>query len=75
MVLPKKIDQLALTQGGWLTDDTINAAQGLVKRQFPHINGLQEVGLGRTLFFAIQTEEFMQVLHNGHDHWVTVSTI
>ena len=68
-------DPSTLTQGGWLTDNIVNAAQGLLKRQFPHINGLQEVGLGRTLFFVIQTEEFIQVLHNGHDHWVTVSTI
>ena len=68
-------DRSTLTQNGWLTDNIINAAQGLLKRQFPHINGLQEVGLCRTLFFAIQTEEFIQVLHNGHDHWVTVSTI
>ena len=58
-----------------LTDDLINAAQGLLKSQFPHINGLQEVGLGQTLSFAIQTEEFIQILHTGYCHWVTVSTI
>lgn len=34
-----------------------------------------------TLFFKghanylIETSEFVQVLHNGHDHWLTVSTI
>ena len=68
-------DRAVLTQNEWLTDDLINAAQGLLKSQFPHINGLQEVGLGQTLSFAIQTEEFIQILHTGYCHWVTVSTI
>ena len=31
--------------------------------------------LGLTLSFAIQTEEFVRVLHIGHAHWVTVSNI
>ena len=31
--------------------------------------------LGLTLSYAIQTEEFIQVLHTGCRHWVTVSTI
>ena len=60
---------------GWLNDELINAGQRLIKRQFPHVNGLQDVAIGNTLCFDIQTEEFIQVLHTGKNHWVTVSTI
>ena len=67
--------QDALAKNGWLTDNIIDEAQSLLKRQYPHLNGLQSVLLGLTLSYAIQTEEFIQVLHTGHGHWVTVSTI
>ena len=61
--------------GDWLNDNLIDASQHLIKRQYPHVNGLQDVILGSTLAFSICTEEFIQILNTGHGHWVTVSTI
>ena len=51
-----------LAKSGWLTDNIINETP---------LNVL----LGLTLSYTIQTREFIQVLHTGRDHWVTVSTI
>ena len=64
-----------LANNGWLTDNVIDEGQSLLKRQYPHLNGLQRVVLGLTLSFAVQTEGFIQIPHTGYDHWVTVSTI
>ena len=70
-----KKDQAIISTNGWLTDNIVNTAQGLLKQQYPHINGFQNVVLGLTLSYTVQTEEFIQVLHTGHGHWVTVSTV
>ena len=70
-----KDDLAILAKNGWLTDNIINAAQALLKQQYPHINGFQNIVLGFTLGYIVQTEEFVQILHTGHGHWVTVSTI
>ena len=60
----------------WLTDSIINAAQILIKKGNPLINGLQNVNLGLTNTFEIQTGEFIQILHTGQGHWqCVVSTI
>ena len=70
-----KKDQAIISMIGWLTDNIVNAAQGLLKQQYPHINGFQNVALGLTLSYAVQVEEFVQLLHTGYGHWVTVSTV
>ena len=67
-----KQDWDILTKNGWVTDNVINEAQSLLKIQYPHLNGLQSVMLGITLSY---TKEFIQVLHTGRGHWVTLSTI
>lgn len=53
---------------GWLNDNIITAAQKLLKIANPDIPGLQEVTWGHCY-------EFVQVLHTGEGHWVTISTI
>ena len=68
-------DQSRVTGGEWLNDKLITAFQKLLKQQFPHLSGLQDVSLGQTLSFEIEAAEFVQVLHTGRSHWVTVSTI
>ena len=35
----------------------------------------QDVSLGHTLAFDIQPGEFIQIIHDGHGHWLTISTI
>ena len=37
--------------------------------------GLQSMLLCYTLAFEVMREEFVQVLHSGGNHWLTVSTI
>ena len=53
---------------GW-----VNAGQTLLKARFPNIHGFL---WDRHLHaFNIVKEGFVQVLHTGRGHWVTVSTI
>lgn len=63
-----------LASAGWLDDNIINAAQALLRKQFG-LPGLQNTILGCTLTYEIMSEPFVQILHNGQDHWLTISTI
>lgn len=53
----------------------MNAAQLLLRQQFPQLPGLQDVSLGQTMAFNVIPGEFVQILHTSHDHWLTISTI
>ena len=64
-----------LSPTGMLNDSLINAAQKVLKKQFPTVSGLQDVGLGSWMGFRYQAGEFAQVIHTTQDHWVTLSTI
>ena len=63
----------SLSQGKWLPDSVINVAQTLLKQQFPHVGGLQEVILADTLAFEIHGGEFVQILNVRKSHWIRVS--
>ena len=39
------------------------------------MQGLQSVTRGITMNFDIEPGEFVQILHNGHGHWLTISTV
>ena len=65
--------EVLLSNSAWLSDAIVNAAQDLLRKRNPSVVGLQNVNLGLT--FDIQTGEFVQILHTGHSHWHTVSTI
>ena len=58
----------------WLCDTIIDAAQKILKESVPAKNGFQGVCLGRTCAVQIPTSEFVQILQNGCDHWITIST-
>ena len=67
-----------IKSGGWLTDDIIDAAQKILAAQFKARfgdAGFQSVGLRSTFSFEVESEEFVQVLHNGHNHWLTISSV
>ena len=64
-----------LSPTAWLTDDIIEAAQNLIRENNPLVGGLQPPCLGQTCSFMIEAGEFIQILHNGVDHWVVVSNI
>ena len=68
-------DKLCLTNGKWITDNVINAAQRMLRTSYPHIGGLQDTALAETLSFDIQRGEFVQVLNVSGSHLITVSTI
>ena len=50
-------------------------AQELLHRQFPYIEGVMQPSISTVQQFAVMRQEFVQVLHTGALHWVTVSTI
>ena len=67
-----------IESGDWLTDSIIDAAQKILAVQFKARfgeAGFQSVGLGSTFAFAVESDEFVQVLHNGRNHWLTASSV
>ena len=66
---------ILLSPTAWITDTIVNAAQHLLKKQFPSISGLQDVALGLVMNFNIQTGEFVQILHTAEGHWLAISTL
>ena len=68
-------DNDILLENEWLNDRIINAAQNVLKQANSAISGLQDVNHGPTMMYDIQHKEFVQILHNGHNHWLTVSTV
>ena len=58
----------------WLGDAIINAVQYLLHSQYG-MPGFQATTLGYHLTFDIMRKGFIQILHNGEDHWFTISTL
>ena len=57
-----------------LSDTIIDAAQKTLQEQLG-LPGFQLVVRGQCCNFNVEPDEFIQILHNGSNHWVTVSTI
>ena len=68
-------DKAILEGSNWLTDDIVNAAQTMLAEQFSIMTGFQNTNAGMTMTFAIEPDEFIQILHDGGGHWVMISTI
>ena len=73
--LSDKDKEILLSPTAWITDSIVNAAQQLLREQFPQLPGLQDISLGQTMAFNIIPGEFVQILHSSQDHWLTISTI
>ena len=58
----------------WLNDNIINAAQCLMKDLLP-VGLLQNPLLGQTLEFDVISDESVQILHSGGNHWITINTV
>ena len=59
-----------------LTDTIVHVAQNILKAKYPNTNGLQDPVLGQTLNYNVyQIMPFVQILHDGRLHWITISTI
>ena len=67
-------DKEILTGGGWLNDKHM-AAQLLLKRQFPHVHGLQPTILSQNNGWSIMKEGGVQILNENNLHWLCISTI
>ena len=70
--LSDKDREILLNATGWLNDKLIIAAQNLLHKQ-SSIPGFQDTCLGQSILFETQRGEFIQVLHDGHGHWLVVS--
>ncbi|XP_030845226.1 uncharacterized protein LOC115925466 isoform X1 [Strongylocentrotus purpuratus] len=53
----------------------IREAQALILDMFPLLHGFEEVTLGQHLLFSAAQGEFGQLMHDGKDHWVFVTSI
>ena len=58
----------------WLNDLILAAGQRLLQRQ-TGARGLQPPCLGEICDFEIQRQDFIQIVSNGYDHWLTISTV
>ena len=67
--------EIVLSDTALLDDSIINAAQKLLKKANPAMPGLQDVTCGLTMSFDVEPGEFVQILHTGSGHWITVSNI
>ena len=65
---------ILLSPREWLSDTIINASQVLLK-QGSGMHGFQETTLGMTLAYDVLWGGFVQILHDGFGHWLTISTI
>ena len=63
-----------ILNGSKLTDTPISKALGIIKQQFPNIQGLQSTLLqykGRKIVIKDQ----VQVIHDHGDHWIVASNV
>ena len=37
--------------------------------------GFHCVGVGSRFAFEVESDKFVQILHNGHNHWLTISSV
>ena len=60
-------DRLYLAKGMDVTDNVINAAQKILRRQYAEITGFQDTILGPKLLFkeVPMTQKSVQILHTG----------
>lgn len=69
-------DREIIEDGDWLSDNIIFAAEQLLRQQYPQISGLQDPSLQMIQLLPVMgTKEFIQILHSGSNHWITISTV
>ena len=67
----------SILNGAKLTDLHVHAAQQLLKRQFPHLNGLQPTVLQAKKSLGVRkpVPNQLQIIHSRGDHWIVASNI
>ena len=61
-----KKERAIISTNGWLTDNIVNAAQGLLKQQYPHINGFWSKRSARPHFILCCQNGRV---HSSSPHW------
>ena len=62
--------------GAWLNASIITACQVMLASQFKSKSGFQDVVYGILMDFAIQSQCFIQILHDADiNHWVAFSNV
>ncbi len=73
--LRRKHHHILCSPEEWLDDDIIAAAQHLLKKQYPHVEGLQPPAELLQSTMQPPSGEFVQILHAGGNHWIVISTV
>ena len=73
-LIEQKVD---IMKGEMLSDITINAAQCLLKKQFPNLRGLQPTLYQQKNHSAggVMLENQLQIIHCRENHWIVVSSV
>ena len=58
--------------GRMLNDRHIDAANQMLRKQFPEVRGLKSPVMGQSLSFPVTDPPFVQILHVRENHWMTV---
>ena len=70
-IILSEVDEKDISSGGWLSDNVINACQNLLRRQYPHIGGLQSTVLATSRGVCADFECWgMSLGHYIHD-WMS----
>lgn len=72
-IVLSQLDKNQVRDGRWLNDMHINYAQSLLKKQFPHIDGLKD-----TLLLHKKQEKMkqgVQIIHARGNHWIVASNL
>ena len=67
-----KADFEAIEKNSWLGDEHIEAANCLLRNQFPNQAGFYHPVLGQRNSFPITKDSFIQILNVQGNHWITV---
>ena len=67
---------MSIVDGHWLNDTHIMAASKLLKKKYPHQNGLQSTQLlAKKLEWKSSNVNFVQIIHISGNHWVCTSNM
>ena len=64
-----------IDENRWLNDKDILAATKLLHDQFKDLIGMFDTVLGQNLSFPVCKDPFIQILHVGGNHWITVAGV
>ena len=70
-----KAEVNVVKNGRMLTDRHITVANQMLRKQFPDMRGLKSPVMGQSLCFPVTELPFVQEIHAGENHWLTVVAV